>query len=312
MKCVTTIHELRSDLKPSRGKIIGFVPTMGYLHEGHLSLVERAKKMCDVVVMSIFVNPLQFGPTEDLEKYPRDLARDTALAEANGVDFLFTPSVEEMYPTASKTLVTVKDITDSLCGASRPGHFDGVATVVSKLFNIVQPDYAFFGMKDAQQVAVIQQMVSDLNMPVTIVPCEIVREADGLALSSRNVYLNEEQRRQALVLFRSLNTVKQAFDNGERRTAALKEAAVSAISKSPEARIDYVEIREYPSLAEIETIDGEALVALAVYFENTRLIDNIKLSVRGGNAHVSHHDESQNSPGHGDRSELELCGQYNN
>jgi pantoate--beta-alanine ligase len=281
MKTIESILELREALRGEQNKnrTIGLIPTMGFLHEGHMSLVERAKQTCDIIVMSIFVNPLQFGPNEDLSSYPRDLKKDTALASARGVDYLFTPSVSEMYPALNKTTITVSDVTETLCGASRPGHFDGVATVVTKLFNIVQPAYAFFGMKDAQQVAVIKQMVDDLNMPVTIVPCPIVREQDGLALSSRNVYLNEEQRRQALVLSRAINLAKDAFAAGEKSAEALKELLVTTISQSPLADIDYVEVRNYPSLTEATIInDQEAIIALAVRFGKTRLIDNTVLS----------------------------------
>ncbi|GEN34268.1 MULTISPECIES: pantoate--beta-alanine ligase [Aneurinibacillus] len=277
MRTVSSIKELRSLLKEARPKTVGFVPTMGYLHEGHLSLVDQAKEKADVVVMSIFVNPLQFGPNEDLAKYPRDIERDRYLAASRGVDILFFPSVEEMYPEGSKTIVTVKDITDSMCGASRPGHFDGVATVVTKLFNIVQPDYAFFGMKDAQQVAVITQMVRDLNMPIEIVPCPIVREPDGLALSSRNVYLSAEEREQALVLSRSLKRAEEMVAMGERDAAALRSAIKSIIQESPLAEIDYIEIRSYPELMPMEELRGHCIVALAVRFGRTRLIDNIML-----------------------------------
>lgn len=277
MRVVSSIRELRAMLKEMRPKTIGFVPTMGYLHEGHLSLVEKAKEMSDVVVMSIFVNPLQFGLNEDLEKYPRDIEWDCRLAEAQGVDILFFPPVEEMYPPGSKTIVSVKEITECMCGASRPGHFDGVATVVTKLFNIVQPDYAFFGMKDAQQVAVITQMVRDLNIPVEIVPCPIVREADGLALSSRNVYLSPEERKQALVLSRSLKRAQEMVECGERDATVLRTAIESVIQESPLADIDYIEIRSYPELVPLEELRGDCLIALAVRFGRTRLIDNIML-----------------------------------
>ncbi|MBN6188638.1 pantoate--beta-alanine ligase [Aneurinibacillus sp. BA2021] len=277
MRTVSSIQELRSLLKEFRTKKIGFVPTMGYLHEGHLSLVDKAKEMSDVVVMSIFVNPLQFGPNEDLDSYPRDLERDSRLAAARGVDILFFPSVEEMYPPGSKTMVAVRDITDALCGASRPGHFDGVSTVVTKLFNIVQPDYAFFGMKDAQQVAVITQMVQDLNIPTQVVPCPIVREADGLALSSRNVYLSAEERKQALVLSRSLARAREMVEAGERNAAALRAAIESTIQQSPLAQIDYIEIRSYPQLVPLTELRGSCLIALAVRFGRTRLIDNSML-----------------------------------
>jgi pantoate--beta-alanine ligase len=278
MKTIFTVKELREALKPVRSQTVGFVPTMGYLHEGHLSLVKRAKETADVVVMSIFVNPIQFSPNEDLSHYPRDLERDSLLASKAGIDFLFVPTVEEMYPAGSKTMVTVKEITESLCGASRPGHFDGVATVVTKLFNIVQPDYAFFGMKDAQQVAVIQQMTKDLNMPVEIIPCEIVREEDGLALSSRNVYLSEEERRQALVLSRSLQKAKAAFSRGEKDAVVLRRMVENSITETLLADIDYIEIRSYPALEEIQTLTGDVLIALAVRFGRTRLIDNIILT----------------------------------
>jgi pantoate--beta-alanine ligase len=277
MRTVASIQELRALLKDVRPKTVGFVPTMGYLHEGHLSLVDKAKEMADIVVMSIFVNPLQFGPNEDLDSYPRDIERDSRLAESRGVDILFFPPVEEMYPPGSKTIVSVKDITDALCGASRPGHFDGVATVVTKLFNIVQPDYAFFGMKDAQQVAVITQMVRDLNMPVEVVPCPIIREADGLAMSSRNVYLSDEERKQALVLSRSLKKAQEMVERGARDVTALREAITAIIQESPLAEIDYIEIRSYPELAPLTELRGSCLIALAVRFGRTRLIDNIML-----------------------------------
>lgn len=278
MRTVSSIQELRASLKEVRPQTIGFVPTMGYLHEGHLSLVDKAKETADVVVMSIFVNPLQFGPHEDLENYPRDLERDSHLAESRGVDILFFPSVEEMYPSGSKTTVSVQDITESMCGASRPGHFDGVTTVVAKLFNIVQPDYAFFGMKDAQQIAVVMQMVRDLNMPVEVVPCPIIREADGLALSSRNVYLSPEEREQALVLSRALQQVQSMVGLGERNVKTLRTAIEKVIQESPLASIDYIELRTYPGLMPIEELCGDCIVALAVRFGHTRLIDNIILA----------------------------------
>lgn len=278
MRTVSSIQELRASLKEVRPQTIGFVPTMGYLHEGHLSLVDKAKETADVVVMSIFVNPLQFGPNEDLENYPRDLERDSHLAKSRGVDILFFPPVEEMYPPGSKTTVSVQDITESMCGASRPGHFDGVTTVVAKLFNIVQPDYAFFGMKDAQQIAVVMQMVRDLNMPVEVVPCPIIREADGLALSSRNVYLSPEEREQALVLSRALQQVHSMVGLGERNVKTLRTAIGKVIQESPLASIDYIELRTYPGLMPIEELRGDCIVALAVRFGHTRLIDNIILA----------------------------------
>ncbi|WP_151734504.1 pantoate--beta-alanine ligase [Paenibacillus tengchongensis] len=284
MRVVRTIEQLREALEYMRGgghTPIGFVPTMGYLHEGHASLLRRAVEQSGTVVMSIFVNPLQFGPSEDFAAYPRDEARDLALAEREGADIVFIPSVEEMYPQAIRTTVSVSALTDRLCGASRPGHFDGVATVVSKLFHIVQPDYAFFGLKDAQQVAVLRQMVSDLNMNVKIVACPIVREKDGLALSSRNVYLSEEERRQALVLSRSLREVRTALEEGRVRTVdEAKALLASVIGSSQLAEIDYAEILTFPALEPLEgssrLLDaaGEIIIALAVKFGRTRLIDN--------------------------------------
>ncbi|MFC3745882.1 pantoate--beta-alanine ligase [Paenibacillus sp. GCM10012306] len=285
MRVVRTVEQLREALEYMRGgghTPIGFVPTMGYLHDGHASLLRRAVEMSGTVVMSIFVNPLQFGPNEDFASYPRDEARDLELAEREGADIVFIPSVEEMYPRPIRTGVSVSSLTNVLCGASRPGHFDGVTTVVSKLFNMVQPDYAFFGLKDAQQVAVLRQMVSDLNMNVEIVACPIVREADGLALSSRNVYLSEEERLQALVLSRSLRTAREAVEEGSVKTAEeIRQLLTSIISSSPLAVIDYAEILTFPDLEPLAgdfilaQADGEIIMALAVKFGKTRLIDNI-------------------------------------
>ncbi|RXT13945.1 pantoate--beta-alanine ligase [Ammoniphilus sp. CFH 90114] len=280
MNIVKTVTELRSWTAEQRakGNRISFVPTMGYLHEGHMSLVDLAKQHADVVVMSIFVNPLQFGPNEDLERYPRDLERDQVMAEKRGVDLLFVPDVKEMYPQETKTVIQVKGVTDRLCGASRPGHFDGVATVVCKLFNMVQPDSAFFGQKDAQQVAVIQQMVQDLNIPVQVIPCPIVREKDGLAMSSRNVYLKEEERIQALSLSQSLQEARDAYSKG-KTPAEIRELIIARISSQPLADIDYVEVLAYPSLEPIEEFgDTSFLIALAVRFGKTRLIDNLMMT----------------------------------
>ncbi len=275
---LTTIDALRTRVQAERkaGKRIGFVPTMGYLHDGHLSLVKRARELCEVVVMSIFVNPLQFGPNEDFSRYPRDLDRDRSLAQEAGVDLLFAPSVEEMYPARMLTSVSVAEVTDTLCGKSRPGHFTGVATVVAKLFHIVTPDYAFFGQKDAQQVAVVEQMVKDLSMPITIVPCPIVREQDGLAMSSRNVYLQPDERIQALVLSQSLQWAQQQLDRGERSAQVIKQGMIEMIARQPLAAIDYVELLEYPQLREVQALErGQRIcIALAVRFGKTRLIDN--------------------------------------
>jgi pantoate--beta-alanine ligase len=292
MEVITSISQLRSRLaelkknpQPSAKAAVGLVPTMGFLHQGHASLIREAKKQCEFVVLSIFVNPLQFGPTEDFDKYPRDPARDLRLAEAEGVDMVFTPSVEEMYPKQIKTTVSVSGITSRLCGASRPGHFDGVATVVSKLFHIVQPDKAFFGQKDAQQVAVLEQMVHDLNMDVDIVPCPTFREADGLAMSSRNVYLSEGERRQALVLSQALGIASAYI--GEHPAFASKELAAVVrdhILTAPLGRIDYVEVLEYPSLQPFKSTaslgSNRVIVALAVKFSKARLIDNQLFSIR--------------------------------
>lgn len=283
MITISTIRELRKALSVHKreGKTVGFVPTMGYLHEGHLSLVQRAKSETDVVVMSIFVNPLQFGPNEDFSVYPRDLARDQELAKNAGVDYLFTPSVEEMYPRPMLTNVSVQNITEALCGLLRPGHFDGVATVVTKLFNIVGADKAFFGQKDAQQVAVIEQMVDDLQMPVQIVPCPIYREVDGLAMSSRNVFMSEEERSQALILSKSLRHAEEMIANQQRDVAVLIKEVRSLIQSQPLAEIDYVEVKRYPDMSDIELLKtgDRILFALAVKFGRTRLIDNVILTV---------------------------------
>ncbi|WP_310550095.1 pantoate--beta-alanine ligase [Paenibacillus glufosinatiresistens] len=285
MKTVRTVDELRQELRLRRAQgtgAVGLVPTMGYLHEGHASLLRQARKACGTVVMSIFVNPLQFGPNEDYETYPRDEARDLALAAREGADLVFIPSVQEMYPKENRSQIIVSRLTSKLCGASRPGHFDGVTTVVSKLFNLVQPDFAFFGMKDAQQVAVLKQMVFDLNMNVEIVPCPLIREEDGLALSSRNVYLSGEERRQALVLSRSLREARSAFEEGRLETAGeLRSLLTEVISSSPLADIDYAEVLTFPELEPVEEnaplsgVEGEIIMALAVRFGRTRLIDNI-------------------------------------
>ncbi|QOT00520.1 pantoate--beta-alanine ligase [Brevibacterium sp. JNUCC-42] len=283
MITISTIRELREALSVYKreGKTIGFVPTMGYLHEGHLSLVKRAKGETDVVVMSIFVNPLQFGPNEDFSVYPRDLARDQELAQNEGVDYLFAPSVEEMYPRPMLTNVSVQNVTEALCGLSRPGHFDGVATVVTKLFNIVGADKAFFGQKDAQQVAVIEQMVYDLQMPVQIVPCPIYREVDGLAMSSRNVFMSEEERSQALILSKSLRHAEEVIANQQRDVAVLINEVRYLIQSQPLADIEYVEVKRYPDMSDIELLKtgDRILFALAVKFGRTRLIDNVILTV---------------------------------
>lgn len=271
----------------------GLVPTMGYLHEGHASLLRRARQENEIVVLSIFVNPIQFGPNEDFERYPRNEEKDLALAEREGVDAVFLPNVEEMYPQPTKTKIRVEGLTEGLCGASRPGHFDGVTTVVGKLLHIVGPTNAYFGQKDAQQAAVIAQMVEDLNFDVRIVPCPIVRESDGLALSSRNVYLSEEERQAALVLSRSLLQLQDSVESGDAMTAGgARKAIEDAILCEPMAVIDYVEIVYFPSLspleesASLQEASEDVLVALAVKFGKTRLIDNVLLTKKGETLHV--------------------------
>ncbi|SMF42569.1 pantoate--beta-alanine ligase [Paenibacillus barengoltzii] len=297
MKTFEKIVPLREQLKDARftaakeGKQIkvALVPTMGYLHEGHASLLRKARAENDLVVLSIFVNPIQFGPNEDFERYPRDPEKDLALAEREGVDFVFLPTVEEMYPEPSRTHIKVDGLTDVLCGASRPGHFDGVTTVVGKLFHIVQPDRAYFGQKDAQQVAVITRMVEDLNFDIEVIPCPIVREADGLALSSRNVYLSPEERQAALVLSRSLEDARAKAEGQTPVNAGeLREEIREKISAEPLANIDYVEVSDFPELSpleEDERVDAAGrqkgvLIAVAVKFGTTRLIDNVILTKR--------------------------------
>lgn len=282
---VRTIAELRQQIRAYRraapaDATVGFVPTMGYLHEGHASLLRRSVAENGLTVLSIFVNPLQFGPNEDLARYPRDEERDVSLASKNGVDIVFLPSVEEMYPDYPLlTNVSVSGVSEHLCGSSRPGHFDGVATVVTKLFNIVQPDRAYFGLKDAQQVAVIAQMVKDLSIPVEIVPCPIVREQDGLALSSRNVYLSSEERVQSLALSRSLAKAEEWIAAGATARELANKLAED-IRKAPSADIDYVEVVTYPGMRPVvgngplSEYAGSVLIALAVRFGRTRLIDN--------------------------------------
>lgn len=276
MQTVTTFPELRA----ARGALsgpVGLVPTMGFLHAGHISLVQRARAECASVTASIFVNPTQFGPSEDLAKYPRDLPRDLALLEAAGTELVWTPRPEDMYPAGFQTWVTVEELTRLLEGEVRPGHFRGVTTVVAKLFNAVRPDKAYFGQKDAQQAAVIRRMVRDLDFPIDIVVCPIVREPDGLAMSSRNVYLNPAERQAATVLFRSLSAAKSAYDKGERRAEALRRVMQDILNAEPLAKLQYVSCADYDSLGELETVKGKALLSMAVYLGKTRLIDNFVL-----------------------------------
>lgn len=280
MKISKTIDNLREACRAERrhGKRLGLVPTMGALHEGHLSLVRAAKTRCEIVVVSIFVNPIQFGPNEDLAKYPRNFERDRELLEGEGIGFLFTPSAEEMYPPGGVTYVAVEGLSDKLCGRSRPGHFRGVTTVVAKLFHIVEPDLAFFGQKDAAQATIIRRMVRDLNMPVEIVVCPIVRERDGLAMSSRNAYLDSPQRKSALVLCRSLAEVQKRFNEGERKAANLIDVGKQAFANEPSVRLDYFEIVDPETLDGVDEVSHEALVAEAAFVGKARLIDNMVLN----------------------------------
>jgi pantoate--beta-alanine ligase len=277
LKILKTIDEMRAASRAARsaGRRVGVVPTMGALHEGHLSLVRAARLGCDVVAASIFVNPTQFGPNEDLGKYPRSFERDCEMLEREGVDFLFAPSVEEMYPGGAVTWVTVEGLSEKLDGRSRPGHFRGVTTVVSKLFHIVEPDLAFFGQKDAAQVAVIRRMVRDLNFAVEIVVCPIMREVDGLAMSSRNAYLNAEERKRALVLRRSLERVRELVEAGQRDPTKLVAAGREEFSKEPAVRLDYFEVVSPETLDPVLDTSSGTLVAVAAYVGTTRLIDNI-------------------------------------
>jgi pantoate--beta-alanine ligase len=258
------------------GRTLGLVPTMGALHEGHLSLARAARTACDAVAVSIFVNPTQFGPNEDFSKYPRTFENDCALLEREGVDLIFAPTVEEMYPAVASTFVIVEGVSDRLDGASRPGHFRGVTTVVSKLFHIIAPHKAFFGQKDAAQVAVLRKMVRDLNFPLQFVVCPIVREADGLALSSRNRYLSEKERQQALVLHRALQKVEEAVASGEGSSSKLIEAAGLVFAQEPGVRVDYIAVVDPDTLEDVSDVRG-ALVAVAAFVGTTRLIDNILL-----------------------------------
>jgi len=285
MKICSTIAEARAACRAARasGKRLGLVPTMGALHEGHLSLVRAAKAQCESVAVSLFVNPTQFSPTEDLSKYPRQFDRDRQLLEKEGVHILFAPSVDEIYPSGltpanDATWVTVEGLSEKLDGRSRPGHFRGVTTIVAKLFHIIEPDAAFFGQKDAAQLAIIRRMVRDLNFPIEIVACPIVREPDGLAMSSRNSYLNADERARALVLHRALEQVQQMFQAGERSGATLTAAAKEAFAAQPQVVLDYCEIVDPDTLRPIDQISRKTLVAVAAYLGKTRLIDNLILN----------------------------------
>ena len=276
MKISGKIDEVRAQVKEwkKQGLSVALVPTMGYLHEGHKSLMERARKENDKVVVSIFVNPMQFGPNEDLESYPRDLDRDSKICEAAGVDLIFHPEVEEMYGPDFHAYVDMHTLPEKLCGASRPVHFRGVQTVVSKLFHIIPADRAYFGQKDAQQLAIIRRMVIDLNFDIEIIGCPIIREEDGLAKSSRNTYLSEEERKQAVILNQSLEAAMDAINAGEKDAAKVKQIIIDKLHTCPLAKIDYVEVVSFDTIQPIEKVEGAVLIAIAVYIGTTRLIDN--------------------------------------
>jgi len=276
MMILTKISELRL-ARAGLPEPVGLVPTMGYLHAGHISLVEQARRECASVVVSIFVNPTQFAPTEDLSSYPRDLEHDLQLLAGAGTDLVWTPTTEEMYLDGYQTWVSLDELVKPLEGAMRPSHFRGVATVVSKLFNCVQPQKAYFGQKDAQQAAVLRRMTRDLNFPIEVIVCPIVRAEDGLALSSRNIYLNAKERQAATVLNRSLRAAGSAYENGERNANSLRQIMTDIINAEPLARLQYVSCADYDSLVELEMVNGKALLSMAVYFRSTRLIDNLVL-----------------------------------
>ncbi len=273
---VSSLDELKEARRLLDG-MVGLVPTMGYLHEGHLSLIRRAREECDHVAVSIFVNPTQFGANEDLSKYPRDLERDLRLIDPLGVDLVWNPTPEIMYPAGYQTWVEVEALTRSLEGAMRPSHFKGVTTIVAKLFNAMQPHKAYFGQKDAQQAAVIRQMVRDLNFPIEMIVCPTVREPDGLAMSSRNKYLEGDDRRAATVLFRALSAAKFAYENGERNAETLRTVMKSVLATEPKASPQYVSCADYDTLEELDVVKGKSLLSMAVLIGKTRLIDNFVL-----------------------------------
>ena len=275
MQVTKTVEETRKQIKQwkKEGKTIGLVPTMGFLHEGHASLIRKCREQNDIVVVSDFVNPTQFGPNEDLEAYPRDFERDSKLCESLGADLIFAPSPEDMYHDPH-AFVSIDTLSETLCGKTRPIHFRGVQTVVLKLFHIVTPDRAYFGQKDAQQLAVIKRMVKDLNVDTEIIGCPIIREEDGLAKSSRNTYLSADERQAALVLSRSLKIGKQLVDAGEKSAKVVKDAITAEINKEPLAKIDYVDVVDFDTITPVDEIKGTTLVAIAVYIGKTRLIDN--------------------------------------
>lgn len=282
MIIIENIQEMQALAKKNKimQKTIGFVPTMGSLHEGHLSLVKEAKKNNDLIVMSIFVNPTQFGPNEDFESYPRNFEQDKELAKEHGVDILFYPSTSEMYPSELTTEIHVMKRTNVLCGSSRPGHFDGVATVLFKLFHIVLPDDVYFGMKDAQQIAVIDGFLNDYNFPINLISCPTIREADGLAKSSRNVNLTSKERQEAPRLYHCIKRATELTDKGERHTEKIRNLIYDKLSSSISGKIDYLEILTYPNLTPVNTLSGKVIIAVAVRYSNVRLIDNIIWSIK--------------------------------
>jgi pantoate--beta-alanine ligase len=277
MQTAKTIAEIRACVREARavGKTVGFVPTMGALHAGHISLIKAARTRCDHAVVSIFVNPTQFGPGEDLDKYPRPFEQDLAICESHGVDAVFAPTAAEMYPRENLTWVNVEKLTDRLCGQFRPGHFRGVATVCTKLFNIVGPDVAFFGQKDAQQALVVRRMVADLNMPLEIVVCPTVREPDGLAMSSRNRYLAPQERKDAARIYKSLESSRELIESGQRDAGAIRARMCEVLEGVPSMRVEYASIADAETLEELDRIRGRVLIAVAVRMESARLIDNI-------------------------------------
>ncbi|MCZ8496833.1 pantoate--beta-alanine ligase [Priestia sp. Y58] len=285
MKVITTIKDMQQEMKKEKqlGRSIGFVPTMGYLHEGHATLLGAARTENEVVVLSIFVNPTQFGPNEDFDTYPRDFERDERVAKETNVDYLFYPSVEEMYKSSRSVAITVTDRVDVLCGQKRPGHFDGVATVLTKLFHIVTPDRAYFGKKDAQQVAVVDGLIEDFNFPVELRAVDTVREADGLAKSSRNVYLTDKEREEAPVLFKSLQNALQLLESREKQVELLKETIRKEIEQHTSGKVDYIDVYTYPELKTIKQAAGKIIIALAVQFSKARLIDNVIVDVQEDN-----------------------------
>ncbi|WP_440898151.1 pantoate--beta-alanine ligase [Amphibacillus sp. Q70] len=282
MEIIRTVTGIQTKMKylKQAGKSIGYVPTMGYLHDGHLALVKEARKEADIVVLSIFVNPLQFGENEDFDQYPRDEEKDRSLAKEHGVDLVFIPDVKEMYPSPMGITMSINKRVGVLCDRTRPGHFQGVLTVLTKLFHLIQPDYSYFGMKDAQQMAIVDLLITELNFPVQLRMVPTVREPDGLAKSSRNVNLSDSERKEASHLYQALKLAEQKIIDGEKRPVKIVEEVKTYLNKKVSGRIDYIELLSFPNLTEIETIHQQIIIALAVQFKKTRLIDNHILTVK--------------------------------